>query len=406
MKSRYLYVIVTLLLPACAGGSDGSDESLSGKGESCTKTADCESGLKCVDLVCVQVEDSGGEDVRSEDETTACQADCSGKQCGDDGCGGSCGTCTGCGEECRQSACEFTACEGNECGSDTCGGTCGSCDEVQEECSMGLCVCSFVNCDDVCCAAGQVCAEGACCSAVCEGMVCGPDGCGGTCGSCDKILEEYSKGLCVCSFADCSEDCCDAGQVCAEGSCCSPDCDGKMCGPDGCGVNCGSCSDEYICESGQCKSVLWTDPTSGLVWQNPSTGDEMDWDEATQSCADSDLGGHTDWRLPTIGELRSLIRGCPPNESGGICSIEDGDCLALSCLDDSCSGCSYGDGPADGCYWPDELQGTCSWTWTSSAVEEVQDDVDFWWSVVFGVGAITEMKASQVIYARCVRDAL
>jgi MYXO-CTERM domain-containing protein len=57
---------------------------------------------------------------------------CLGRTCGDDGCGGSCGSCTG-GKTCSAdgacvSAC-VPSCAGKTCGdSDGCGGTCGSCD--------------------------------------------------------------------------------------------------------------------------------------------------------------------------------------------------------------------------------------------------------------------------------------
>ena len=53
----------------------------------------------------------------------------------------------------------------------------------------------------------------------------------------------------VCDAADgedcsnCIQDCvCTEGNVCADGVCCAPDCDGKDCGPDGCGGSCGVCA--------------------------------------------------------------------------------------------------------------------------------------------------------------------
>jgi len=45
-----------------------------------------------------------------------------------DACPGDC-ACTACGEECVQGACTFAACDGRECGPDGCGGSCGSCEE-------------------------------------------------------------------------------------------------------------------------------------------------------------------------------------------------------------------------------------------------------------------------------------
>ena len=60
----------------------------------------------------------------------ACVADCQGKACGDDGCGGSCGTCadgTGCDASFRCVASCVPTCAGKACGEDGCGGSCGTC---------------------------------------------------------------------------------------------------------------------------------------------------------------------------------------------------------------------------------------------------------------------------------------
>ncbi len=53
---------------------------------------------------------------------------CAGKQCGEDGCGGSCGTCAA-GLTCQSGACVACtpSCEGKTCGDDGCGGSCGTC---------------------------------------------------------------------------------------------------------------------------------------------------------------------------------------------------------------------------------------------------------------------------------------
>lgn len=70
------------------------------------------------------------------------------------------------------------------------------------------------------------------CTPVCAGKQCGPDGCGGSCGSCP------------------------AGQFCSpNGTCipgsCQPDCAGKDCGPDGCGGSCGHCGGNLVCNASQ-----------------------------------------------------------------------------------------------------------------------------------------------------------
>ena len=161
----------------------------------------CDSGETCSNNECV------------------CVPDCSGKECGDDGCGGSCGSCDSelfcsngqCVEDCSPD------CSDKECGDDGCGGSCGSCPSG-ETCSNNECVCAPITCKSL-------------------GVFCGShdNGCGGTlnCGSCSP------------------------GQVCTNGLCvCTPDCSGKECGSDGCGGSCGSCSSGLFCLSNVCVSEL------------------------------------------------------------------------------------------------------------------------------------------------------
>ena len=64
-------------------------------------------------------------------------------------------------------------CIGKECGDDGCGGTCGEC-QVQHECVDGLCVCV----------------------PECSSKICGSDGCGGSCGQCSSF-DACSAGECV-----------------------------------------------------------------------------------------------------------------------------------------------------------------------------------------------------------------
>jgi len=48
------------------------------------------------------------------------------------------------------------------------------------------------------------------------------------------------------------------------------------------------------------------DPLTGLMWAQKET-DELDWDAALKACADCRLGGFSDWRMPTRGELLSIL---------------------------------------------------------------------------------------------------
>ncbi|GEM_PF-6865706 len=67
------------------------------------------------------------------------------------------------------------------------------------------------------------------CLPSCDGLACGPDGCGGSCGLCPT-----SKPQCI------------LGQCKA----CQPFCSGMECGPNGCGGSCGSCPQGFQCSQG------------------------------------------------------------------------------------------------------------------------------------------------------------
>jgi len=143
----------------------------------------------------------------------------------------------------------------------------------------------------------------------------------------------------------------------------------------------------------------WTDSKSGLTWQVTPTGGTMNWSKAKAHCAGLTLAGGG-WHLPTIGELRTLLRGCPGSVTGEACKASDS-CLSSSCWDrGACWSCSNGNGPADGCYWPDEMQGTCGWYWSSSPVEDSGDRA---WGVNFRNGYVINYYVYRDKHVRCVR---
>ncbi len=49
------------------------------------------------------------------------------------------------------------------------------------------------------------------------------------------------------------------------------------------------------------------DKSSGLTWVQSDNGEGVDWQAALAYCENLDLGGYTDWRLPNIKELQSLV---------------------------------------------------------------------------------------------------
>jgi hypothetical protein len=249
-------------------------------------------------------------------ECIVCVSDCDGKSCGSDGCGGDCGECpdgsicqdnlcatVGCEElaeaGCGGCACETCVCEmdafccdtlwDNIC-ADACLDSCGGCPAPDPFC--GDLVCNGEEDCDTCtkdcgCADGQVCDGGTCvdCVPSCDGLDCGDNGCGGSCGDCAEE-EECVDGLCL--------------------GPCDPDCTDKVCGDDGCNGSCGDCADGEGCVDGACEIVLLCG--NGVI----DDGEECETDD---DCGDT-----------AVCEECVCVIGCTP------------DCEGKECGDDGCNG--------------------------------------------------------------------
>ena len=105
--------------------------------------------------------------------------------------------------------------------------------------------------------------------------------------------------------------------------------------------------------------IVWTDTTSDLMWQTESKSGSLDWESAIEHCDSLVYADYDDWRLPTISELRSLVRGCPVTQTGGECSVTDSCVILSECWDAyDCGDCEKFEGPGkEGCYWPMEIKG-------------------------------------------------
>jgi len=133
---------------------------------------------------------------------------------------------------------------------------------------------------------------------------------------------------------------------------------------------------------------IWTDPTTGLIWQDPTTQHAV-WSASFGNppllyCENLELGGFSDWRLPNIDELRTLLRGCAQPSCN--ISAAAGGCLDKSCTT-TCPGCTAEKGPGSGkCYW-DAAMGTsnCIGYWSSTPVSGA---VNLMWFVNFWNGAV------------------
>jgi len=152
------------------------------------------------------------------------------------------------------------SCAGKECGDDGCGNTCGECSGNEPNCVLGTCVSSEEPCEANCTCAGQT----------CVGQTCS-DGCSGSCPG--QLTLEIDCGSLMCGDSPhgcgvCAE--CDTGYYCDGGICvvsCVPDCGIRECGavPNGCGTSCGTCNSTAgeWCDNGFCSSESCT-PDCGI----------------------------------------------------------------------------------------------------------------------------------------------
>lgn len=157
---------------------------------------------------------------------------------------------------------------------------------------------------------------------------------------------------------------------------CIPNCDGFTCGDDGCGGSCGVCEKENEgCMNQQCGSCSGNFPNShnGTCWSG-LLEEKGDFEMAKEAC--SSIGG----RLPTVDESRSIIINCPATETGGACGItnECPNCYEGKEDDWACNGCSEGGGattPNTGIYSVFDDEGTF-WTSTTFVSKYEENEVN------------------------------
>jgi hypothetical protein len=303
----------------------------------------------------------------------SCPADCDG-QCGNGICEGSetpdhcavdCGACpdgtcgfietpqncaadcaASCGDaECSEDETEETCpadcgclpdCSGKQCGLDDCGFDCGSCPAYAQCADDNQCVCENLECGGLCCSPEAICWDNSCCESSCAGVQCGTDGCGGSCGDCPD-LTECQQGQCACQFIACAEKCCQEGQTCNSGKCCTPDCQDKECGSDGCTGLCGQCGFAHECEDGQC------------VWQ-VFCGNGQCESGAGENCqtCDEDCNCSSDSVCQENGvccPLQCEGKECGPDGCGGQCGV----CQDLSTCTQGMCLCDFEQCDADCC---------------------------------------------------------
>ncbi len=152
------------------------------------------------------------------------------------------------------------------------------------------------------------------------------------------------------------------------------------------------------------------DTTTNLCWQDPPLEESTMWYFAISYCDDLELGGHSDWRLPDINELISLLNGCVDgrktvDSSHSACEMTPTGCAATYSCDDmeNCVECSTLEGPgAEGCFWDPELSGRCSSYWSSTSLST---DSTSAWAANFRHGNVSSRMRGTELLIRCVRTA-
>ena len=110
-----------------------------------------------------------------------------------------------------------------------------------------------------------------------------------------------------------------------------------------------------------------TDSTTVLQWQDDAIGSTMTWAEAIDHCEDLTLDAHSDWRLPNLKELTSLVDDSRVSPSINIGVFE-------------------------------YTESSICWSSTTYA-----GDANYAWSVNFNRGYQSNNTKSHSYYVRCVR---
>ena len=190
-------------------------------------------------------------------------------------------------------------CAGKNCGSNGCGGSCGTC-PAGSGCAGGQCVATSDDCDGVS-------FEGCCDSETlhwCEGGALKSSDCAGKphCGW------DEAQGYYNCATEGQADPSGDNPLSCGGGSC-EPDCVGRDCGNDGCEGSCGTCATGMACnDSGTCEpdgnnaDCPWGTVWNGSACVQPDQPAD-DPDGSGEQATDDSSSACTTARRPSTGAL-------------------------------------------------------------------------------------------------------
>lgn len=300
--------------------------------------------------------------------TPTCTPQCSGRLCGDNGCGGVCGVCND-GNDCTNDVCNEetgtcsatnyvtgTACDdgffctvGEYCTAGTCGnGTAKSCQDEATPCQTGYCnentnACEFEDfadgqsCDDgLYCTVGEYCTNGACTN--------------GTPKSCSQLTDDCNVGECDEELNSCvANSSIKEGSSCNDGNICTSndECTGGECigGP---AVDCSHLDSQ--CAAGACDSV--TGDCISLPINNGLACDDGKFCKVDTVCTNGTCGGGKDYDCSSVEEecvvgiCNENFQRCDPVPvpDGGSC--DDG---VFCTVGETCTNGLCGEGTARDC---------------------------------------------------------
>ena len=149
------------------------------------------------------------------------------------------------------------------------------------------------------------------------------------------------------------------------------------------------------------------------LWWSPKTAETMDWLSALNYCEqklnDSNKCGYSDWHLPTIDELKMLLKWrrdsqCKVSDTDNCLSFDDCWTCSSCCHDCTLGGggeCNYSSYYYDGRY---SKLGDSGSLWSSSVPTEYSHSA---WTVNFNAAQVyNKSKSNETeVYVRCVRGA-
>lgn len=169
----------------------------------------------------------------------------------------------------------------------------------------------------------------------------------------------------------------------------------------------GYCDTVYSEEPGGChfkcdKTAIWRSSKSiceaisytGLIWSDKSVG-TMTIDDATAYCENLEEDGFTDWVLPTIDELKTIVQHCHTIMPGGECQLSEFCTSTSPCAVSNNCFCTDNPTPEEGYY---SVLGDSERLWSKTKTSSGKT-----WSMMFNVSKAGPSISTADARVRCVR---